>query len=53
MEPWSGVLEWILEWNDVRFRFRVLVTLVGQDFMIDRQTVMELSGVRFWRGSVG
>ena len=51
MEPWSGVLEWILVWNDVRFG--VLVTLLGQDFMIDRQTVMELSGVRFWRDSVG
>ena len=46
---WS--LEWILEWNDVRFR--VLVTLLEQDFMIDRQTVMEWSGVRFWRDSVG
>ena len=51
VEPWRGVLEWILEWNDVRFG--VLVTLLGQDFMIDRQTVMEWSGVRFWRDSVG
>ena len=21
VEPWSGVLEWILEWNGVRFEF--------------------------------
>ena len=28
VEPWSGVLEWILEWNEVRF---------GQDLvLIDR-----------------
>ena len=23
VEPWSGVLEWILEWNEVRFRVLV------------------------------
>ena len=44
VEPWSGVLEW---------SHGVLVTLVGQNFMIDRQTVMELSEVRLWRDSVG
>ena len=55
MESWSGAmewsLEWILEWNEVRFV--VLVTLLEQDFMTDRQTVMKWSWVRFWRDSVG
>ena len=51
VESWSGILEWILEWNEVRFG--VLVTLLGQDFMTDRQKVMKWSGVRFWRDSVG
>ena len=30
MEPWKGVLEWVVEWNGVRFR--VFVTLPEQDF---------------------
>ena len=51
VEQWSGVLELILEWNEVRFG--VTVTLLGQDFMTDRQTVRKWSGVRFWRDSVG
>ena len=42
VEPWCGVLEWILEWKEVRFG--VLVTLLGHDFMTDRQTVMKWSG---------
>ena len=29
VEPWSGVLEWILEWNEVKFG--VIVALLGQD----------------------
>ena len=29
MEYWSGVLEWILEWNEVKFG--VIVALLGQD----------------------
>ena len=29
------------------------MTLLGQDFMTDRQTVMKWSGVRFWRDSIG
>ena len=37
VEPWSGVLEWILEWNEVRFG--VLVTLQGQNFMTDSYEV--------------
>ena len=41
MESWSGAMEW----NEVRFG--VPVTLLGQDFMTDRQTVMKCSGVRF------
>ena len=45
VEPWSGVLEWILERNEVRFG--VLVNLLGQDFMTDRQTVMKWSGSDF------
>ena len=28
MEQWSGVLEWILEWNEVRFG--VIFALLGQ-----------------------
>ena len=51
VEPLGGVLECILEWKEVRFG--VLVILLGQDFMTDRQTVMKWSGVRFWRDSVG
>ena len=31
MEPWSGVLEWILEWNEVKFG--VIVVLLGQDLV--------------------
>ena len=51
MESWSGAMEWILEWYEVRLG--VLVTLLGQDFMTDRPTVMKWSGVRLWRDSVG
>ena len=43
VEPWSGVLERILESDEIRFG--VLVTLLGQDFMTDRQTYMKWSGV--------
>ena len=32
VEPWSGVLEWILEWNKVRFG--VIVSLLGQDLVL-------------------
>ena len=32
VEPWSGVLEWILEWNEVKFG--VIVALLGQDFVL-------------------
>ena len=32
VEPWSGVLEWILEWNEVRFG--VIAALVGQDLVL-------------------
>ena len=30
VESWSGVLEWIMEWNGVRFL--VFGTILGQDF---------------------
>ena len=48
METWSGAMEWSFGVD-----FGVLVTLVGQNFMIDRQTVIEWSEVRLWRDSVG
>ena len=32
MEPWSGVLGWILEWNEVRVG--VIVALLGQDLVL-------------------
>ena len=35
VEPWSGVLEWILEWGEVRFG--VIVALLGQNLdLIDQ-----------------
>ena len=52
MVSWIGAMEWSFG-VDFGVDFGVLVTLVGQDFFIDRQTVMEWSGVRFWRDSVG
>ena len=38
MEPWSGVLEWILEWSEVRFG--VIVALLGQDLVLIDQFLL-------------
>ena len=49
MESWSGAMEWsfgVEPWSEI-VRFGVLVTLLGQDFMTDRQTVMK------WRSNFG
>ena len=32
MESWNGVLEWILEWNEVKFE--VSVALLAQDLVL-------------------
>ena len=32
VEPWIGVLEWNLEWNEVRFG--VIFALLGQDLVL-------------------
>ena len=32
VESWSGILEWILEWNEVRFG--VIISLLGQDLVL-------------------
>ena len=32
VEPWSGVLEWILDWFEVRFL--VIFALLGQDLVL-------------------
>ena len=45
VEPWSGVLEWVLEWNGVRIEFFVI--LLGQNFTTDRQKATELIGSDF------
>ena len=36
--PWSGVLEWILEWSEVRFG--VIVALLGQDLVLTDQFLL-------------
>ena len=42
VEPWSGVLEWILEWNEVKFG--VIVVLLGQDLVqIDLFLVIDIA----------
>ena len=38
VEPWSGVLQWILEWNEVRFG--VIVALLGQDLVLIDQSLV-------------
>ena len=38
VEPWSGVLEWILEWSEVRFG--VIVALLGQDLVLIDQFLL-------------
>ena len=38
LKPWNGVLEWILEWNEVRFGF--IVALLGQDLVLIDQFLL-------------
>ena len=46
VDPWSGVLEWIIKWNGVR---TLEFLSQGQDFTTDRQTATEWNGAKFWR----
>ena len=42
MEPWSGVLEWILEWNEVNFGVRGLSQKVV-DFLYNKKTLRSIA----------
>ena len=46
VEPWSAVLEWTLEWNEVKFG--VILALLGQDLVqIDQLLVNAYFKVHF------
>ena len=38
VESWSGAMEWILEWSEVRFG--VIVALLGQDLVLIDQFLL-------------
>ena len=38
LNPWNGVLEWILEWNEVRCGF--IVAILGQDLVLIDQLLL-------------
>ena len=46
---WSFGVDFGVEWSHILS----FVILLGQDITTDRQTVLEWSGVRFWREPVG
>ena len=46
MESWSGVLEWIFDWTEVRFG---VVALVDQDFvLIDQLPVRAITDLDYF-----